>query len=148
MFSMRYGDLTAIAAHTDGDCHLCHEPADLDFYGPTGSFGDDTVTVDHLKTQRDGGSDRAANLRIAHGTCNSIRGTRSVKTARMELAGTADAPMSAGEKTTWSVVGGAGAAILAGYAFAKPTPQGPKEFNTEAALFAGLLTLLFVRVAL
>ncbi len=25
MLSARYGDLLEIAAHTDGDCHLCHE---------------------------------------------------------------------------------------------------------------------------
>lgn len=148
MYSDRYGDLRDVAAHTDGACHLCHEPVDLALYGRTGAFGDDTATVDHLIPQSAGGDDHLDNLRIAHGTCNSIRGTRAVDDVRLELAGTATAPMSSGEKTTWSLSGGALAALIAGYAFGEPMPDGSRSFNTGAAVLAGLTVGVGVRAAL
>src|SRR5262245_60830654 len=95
MYSARYGDLTRIAAWTDGDCHLCLEPVDLALYGRTGLYGTETATVDHLKPQSRNGGDGLSNLRIAHGGCNSVRGTRSVLAVRRELAGTSMAPRSA-----------------------------------------------------
>jgi hypothetical protein len=132
MFSSRYGDIREIAAHTDGDCHLCLQPADLALYGPTGSFGADTVTVDHVVPQSHGGGDELENLRLAHGGCNSTRGTRDVEVARYELAGTINGPMGSGEKTAWSLGG--------------EMPDGTRQFNREAALIAGLLTSIALRV--
>lgn len=148
MLSPRYGDLRKVAAHTDGDCNLCLRPADLAFYGPTGSYGRDTVTIDHVIPQSDGGGDELENLRLAHGTCNSSRGTRDVEVARYELAGTYDGPMSSGEKTAWSVGGGAVAALGAGYAFGREMPDGTRQFNGEAALLAGLLASVLLRATL
>jgi hypothetical protein len=146
MFSSRYGDIREIAAHTDGDCHLCLQPADLALYGPTGSFGADTVTVDHVVPQSHGGGDELENLRLAHGGCNSTRGTRDVEVARYELAGTINGPMGSGEKTAWSLGGGAVAAFGAGHVFAREMPDGTRQFNREAALIAGLLTSIALRV--
>ena len=148
MLSARYGDLHDVAAHTDGVCHLCLEPVDLALYGPTGFFGVETVTVDHVRPQSVGGGDHLENLRLAHGTCNSRRGTRDVELARLELAGTTSAPMSSGEKTAWSVGGGAALAIGAGYAFAKEMPDGSRQFNGEAAILTGALATLLLRFAL
>ena len=148
MYSERYGDLRDVAAHTDGACHLCHQPVDLALYGPTGAFGDDTANVDHLIPQSFGGDDELENLRIAHGTCNSIRGIRHVHEARLELAGTVRAPMSSGEKTTWSVGGGTLAALIAGYAFGEPMPDGSRKFNGGAAIVGGLALGMLLRAAL
>lgn len=148
MYSERYGDLRDVAAHTDGACHLCHQPADLALYGPTGAYGYDTVTVDHLIPQSHGGDDHLDNLRIAHGTCNSFRGTREVEDARMELAGTARPPMSSSEKTAWSVGAGGVIAVAAGHIFAQPTADGGRQFNGGAALCVGLLALAVTRAAL
>src|SRR5262245_50119838 len=111
MYSRRYGDLTKIAAKTDGACHLCHEPVDLNLYGPTGTFGDETATVDHIWPQRFGGGDEHENLLLAHGTCNSRRGTRDVEEVRLELAGTEDAPLSSGAKSVRSIGGGVAVGI-------------------------------------
>lgn len=148
MYSDRYGDLELIADLTDGACHLCHEPVDLAFYGPTGHFGDDTVTVDHLRPQHHGGSDRVTNLRLAHGTCNSIRGTRRVADVRLELAGTSDAPLGAGAKTAWSLGGGAAAGVAAGFVWGHQRPDGTRQFNPQAALIAGGLVAIALRLAL
>ena len=148
MLTKRYGDLRKVATHTDGDCHLCHEALDLDLYGPTGHFGAETVTVDHLVPQSVGGGDDPDNLRLAHGSCNSRRGTRDVAVARLELAGTCDAPMSSGEKTAWSVTAGSAAALGAGHVFAREAPDGARLFNGEAALVVGLATTFFVRAIL
>jgi len=148
MESSRYGDLEDIAAHTDGNCHLCHQPADLDLYGRTGLWGEDTVTVDHLWPQSWGGSDEIDNLRLAHGTCNSRRGTRDIELVRTELAGLSRAPLSSGEKTAWSIAGGGTAALLAGYGFAQQGPDGSPQFNTGAAILTGLLVGCFLRSAL
>ncbi|MBL9020580.1 MAG: HNH endonuclease [Myxococcales bacterium] len=148
MLTKRYGDLRTVAAHTDGDCHLCHESLDLDLYGPTGHFGPETVTVDHLVPQSVGGGDEPDNLRLAHGSCNSRRGTRDVAVARLELAGTSDAPLSSGEKAAWSIGAGSAVALGAGHLFARQLPDGTREFNGEAALVAGVLGTLFVRAIL
>jgi hypothetical protein len=148
MLTKRYGELREIAAHTDGDCHLCLRPLDLDLYGPTGYFGHETVTVDHLVPQSVGGDDHPDNLRLAHGTCNSRRGTRDVALARLELAGTATGPMSSGEKAVWSIGAGAVAAIGAGHLFARELPDGSRQFNGDAAFVAGALGTLFTRAIL
>jgi hypothetical protein len=145
MYSVRYGNLRTIAAKTDGKCHLCHEPTDLTLYGPTGMFGRETATVDHLLPRRYGGDDHPDNLLIAHGTCNSRRGTREVDEVRFELAGTPHAPMSSAEKTALSVRGGALIALGAGLLLARPVEGGRSEFNAEAALAAGVVGGLLLR---
>ncbi len=148
MNSSRYGDLRRLSAHTDGHCHLCLEPVDLAFYGPTGMFGDDTVTVDHLEPQYYRGGDEHHNLRLAHGTCNSRRGIRDAVDARLAIAGTARAPMSRGEKNTLAAAGGAAVALAAGYGLATSAPDGSRSFNAEAALALGFGTALLLALAL
>jgi hypothetical protein len=144
-WSPRYGDLESIAAETRGLCHLCHEPVDLDLYGRTGEFGPDTVTVDHLRPQVRGGGDGSANLRIAHGDCNSVRGTRSPRKARLALAGTADEPMSQVTFDLLSIGAGVGVAAVSGRAFATHDEQGRPQFNWGAAALFGILTFAVVR---
>jgi hypothetical protein len=144
-WSERYGDLEAIAAATRSRCHLCHEPADLSAYGPTGSFGRDTVTIDHLKPQSHGGSDRSENLLIAHGDCNSIRGTRKHEEVRFELAGKRDAPLSAAAFDILSMGGSVAVGAAAGHAFATRNQLGVEEFNWPAALLSGLFTFAVTR---
>jgi hypothetical protein len=148
MFSTRYGDLTKIAAQTDGDCHLCCEPADLAMYGPTGAFGRETVTVDHLVPQILGGCDELDNLRLAHGHCNSARGLRGVEETRLRLGGRPDAPMSAGAKSVTALLVGGGAAIIAGTLLETDNARGEKEFNAGAALVTLLLVGFGVRALL
>ncbi|MDI3283223.1 HNH endonuclease signature motif containing protein [Polyangium sp. 15x6] len=143
MISRRYGDIEEIASKTDGNCHLCHDPVDVTFYGPTGAFGEETVTVDHLVPQSFGGDDDPDNLMIAHGRCNSIRGTRDAELVRFSLAGTTRAPMSGSDKTAVAIVGGVGFGLLAGAVLAKEQPDGTRQFNKEAAAVVGLLALLF-----
>ena len=138
-WSPRYGDLEAIAAKTRGLCHLCHEQANLDFYGRTGQFGPDTVTVDHLRPQVRGGGDAEENLRIAHGDCNSVRGIRSHRKVRRELAGTADEPMSQATFDALSLGGSVGVAAVSGHAFATQDEFGRKWFNWGAATLFGAL---------
>lgn len=147
MNSSRYGDLRAIAAWTDGDCHLCLEPLDLALYGRTGIYGSQTVTVDHLKPQSRNGSDARSNLRLAHGECNSVRGTRSVLAARRELAGRTTAPRSSAEKTAIGALVGAVAALSFGYALAQPGPSRERHFNGRAALVAGVVAYGLCRYA-
>ena len=145
MYSERYGDLGGVRAWTDGDCHLCLQPLDLTLYGPTGRYGADTVTVDHLRPQSRGGQDALSNLRLAHGSCNSVRGTRSVLAARRELAGTVNAPRTSSEKTALAVTAGSLAALAAGYGLARQTPHGDRVFNGGPALVVGLLVFAAVR---
>jgi hypothetical protein len=148
MYSPRYGNLAKIAAKTGDRCHLCHEPVDLAFYGPTGLFGADTVNVDHLVPQAFGGDDDFDNLLLAHGDCNSRRGIRSVKATRLALAGTTRAPASEGEQLVEAVAVGSLAAIAAGHMLAEQQPNGTRRFNSEAALGVGLLAgLLFLAAA-
>ena len=144
-WSPRYGDLGAIAAKTRGLCHLCHEPADLAFYGRTGRFGPDTVTVDHLRPQIRGGSDAVENLRIAHGDCNSVRGVRSHRRIRRELAGTIDEPMSQSIFDMLSLGASVGMGALSGHVFATQDQLGRKRFNWRAATLFGALTLAVTR---
>lgn len=148
MHSARYGDLRFVAALTDGDCHLCAEPADLKHYGPTGFYGWETVTVDHLKPQSRNGSDRLSNLRLAHGGCNSVRGVRSVRAVRRELTGKASAPRTSAEKMALAASAGALAALAFGYAFAHSGPGWERPFNRRAALVAGLIAYGVSRYAL
>lgn len=148
MFSARYGSLPEIASKTGGRCHLCHETADLAFYGPTGLFGDDTVTVDHLVPQVFGGDDGEENLLIAHGHCNSRRGIVPVEDARLLLAGTTRAPASEGEQLAGAAVVGSLAAFAAGHIFAEENADGTRRFNGGAAVGVGLLAgLLFLAAA-
>ena len=145
MYSKRYGDLNAVGAWTDGDCHLCLEPLDLSLYGPTGHYGAETVTVDHLHPQSHGGEDTLSNLRLAHGTCNSVRGTRSVWAARHDLAGTIVPPRTSSEKTALAISAASLAALAAGYGLARHTAHGDRVFNGVPALAVGLLVFAAVR---
>ncbi len=148
MYSKRFGHLQPISDHTDGDCHLCHEPAPIELYGAPGTYGDDTVTVDHLEPQYFGGDDDIDNLRLAHAVCNSIRGVRDAEDVRMELAGTERAPMSRGEKNTLAVGGGFLVALIAGNAAATTAPDGSRVFNGNAAAGWGILAGLLLASAL
>jgi HNH endonuclease len=148
MFSRRYGDLRKIAAHTDGDCHLCLEPVDLVFYGRTGVFGADTVTIDHVEPQSHGGSDELDNLRVAHGTCNSRRGTGEVELARLLLSGTIETPRSAKAKMAVSMAGATPLALGAGCLCARPNSDGTRQFNSNAALLTWVLGATLLRLML
>jgi hypothetical protein len=141
MYSKRYGCLHTIARRTSGRCHLCHQPVELKLYGRPGTYGDDTVTVDHLKPQAHGGDDSADNLRLAHALCNSYRGTRPFEDVRLELARTSHAPMGSYGR---AAVGGAGVGMTAGLVFAK---EGESFNSTAAALGFGLTFLLMALAA-
>lgn len=144
-WSNRYGDLGSIADLTRSRCHLCHERVDLALYGRTGQFGPETVTVDHLDPQVFGGGDERENLRIAHGTCNSLRGIDDPEVVRGGLAKTSSEPMSAGTFNLLSVGGSIAVGAVAGHVWASTTPQGQREFNWRAALACGLLTFAATR---
>lgn len=147
-FSVRYGDLGPVAAWTDGDCHLCGLPVDVELYARSGTHGPETATVDHLRPQSRRGSDALANLRLAHGWCNSIRGTRPVKSVRKELAGTIRAPRSSSEKTAIALAVASATAVAAGYVFANRTPAGDRPFNGTVATLFGVGTFALLRAAL
>lgn len=72
----RYGahawPITAVAAFTDGCCHLCGDPVDLSLSGalPLGP------TRDHIEPVSRGGNHDLANLRLAHRICNVRRGAQ------------------------------------------------------------------------
>lgn len=141
----RYGSLRRIADQTDGRCHLCHEPADLACYGPTGTCGDDTVNVDHLEPQSFGGDDYRSNLRIAHAWCNSFRGTRNPEGVRMELVGSEDEPLSRTENVVVAGLGGLCVAGIAGSVFGTEDERGERRFNATAALLSGVLAFAVLR---
>jgi hypothetical protein len=144
-WSDRYGDLEIIASATRGRCHLCHEQVDLAMYGPTGHFGAETVTVDHLEPQVWGGDDEPENLRIAHGNCNSLRGVEDAEVIRLALVDTTDEPVSDATFNVLSVGGSVAMGAAAGHAFATTNQQGQREFNWGAALACGLLTFAVTR---
>ncbi|WP_428266009.1 HNH endonuclease [Haliangium sp.] len=141
----RYGNLEAIARRTGHRCHLCHEPIDLAFYGAPGTYGDDTVTVDHLEPQSWGGDDDPDNLRIAHARCNSVRGVREPEDVRLEFVGAEDEPMSSLEHLLSSAVGAAGIGAAAGMLFGRVDRTGQRQFNRGAAAIAGLLSFALLQ---
>lgn len=58
--------LTALTLETYGDtCHLCGRPG--------------ATTADHITPRSRGGSHSLANLRPAHGSCNSARGDQTLE---------------------------------------------------------------------
>jgi len=52
-------------------CHLCRRPVNATLVNPHPR----AATFDHLIPVADGGTDASANLRLAHRTCNTKRGT-------------------------------------------------------------------------
>jgi hypothetical protein len=146
--SRRYGDLQKLHDKTDGRCHLCHQEVDLVFYGRPGSFGVDTVNVDHLVPQAHGGPDDHWNLRLAHATCNQLRGTAAAEDVRLALTGTADEPFGTVEKNLLSLAVGGVAYGAGGALFARERPDGTRAFNHGAAVLAALLVGLAVRSSL
>ena len=142
----RYGDLNEIAALTDSRCHLCGDGVDLGDYGPPGTFGRRTVTIDHLEPQAFGGGDELENLRLAHASCNSSRGVRPAEDVRWELTGSESEPWSEGAWVLATVAAAGAAGKVAhdwgGVAFAKPDEHGLVRFNQAAASWSGLAGLL------
>ncbi len=138
-FSHRYGDLWKIWRKTGGRCHLCLEKVDLTHYGAPGMFGIGTVTVDHVLPQAFGGDDHHDNLRLAHASCNSMRGTQEVEEVRLALTGEFDEPPSTAERNLAALAVGIGGYGVAGTLLATPKPDGAKEFNHRAGVAAGLL---------
>lgn len=55
-------------------CHLCRKRVNRRLFSPHPM----SPTADHLIPVKDGGSDDAENLRLAHRVCNTRRGTRGV----------------------------------------------------------------------
>lgn len=147
MYSTRYGSLRSLAAKTSDRCHLCHDDVDILNYGRPGTFGRDTVTVDHLWPQAFGGDDGEDNLLVAHAGCNSYRGVRDVEDVRMELAGTTRAPLSENAQVALTIGGTALAGWAGGRLFAREVPDGRKEFNQEAAVATGLAAFLLLLAA-
>lgn len=137
MHHRRYGDLTRIWDRTAGRCHLCHEDVDLGTYGLVSYFGREAATVDHLVPQSHGGLDNRRNLMPAHHGCNASRGTRPPASARLQLSGRANAPLSTAGRATATVGAGLGVGALAGHVFAHEKPDGTREFNWFAALLGG-----------
>ena len=123
MMHKRYGDLCEIWHRTNGKCHLCHEGVDLYTYGLIGLYGGESATVDHLWPQSFGGDDEPENLRIAHLSCNSRRGTKDPDDVRVEICGRSAEPKSASEEVIHGLsctVGGAGVGALIGMLSAGP----------------------------
>jgi hypothetical protein len=138
MIHPRYGDLNVISQKTDGNCHICHQPAPLEYYGSPAVFGGQATTIDHLLCQSHGGTDHPSNLRLAHASCNSSRGTRPVREARLELAGTTSHPWSTNEKNVATTVVVASSFFVGGHVFARTDNRYQKSFNWEAALLTAL----------
>ena len=70
----RVQQLTAAVLELYGTtCHLCDRPG--------------ADTADHLEPRSQGGTDELENLRPAHRSCNSTRGTRTVDEARTAIRG-------------------------------------------------------------
>jgi 5-methylcytosine-specific restriction endonuclease McrA len=134
----RYGDLAAIGRKSSGLCHLCLEDAELRYYGPPGTYRADTVTVDHLHPQSEGGTDDPANLRLAHADCNSIRGTRDPDEIRYQLSGTYRAPGPSFTLMDALAVGGVG--LAAGDLFSQPDTTGTPRFNWVQILLVQRMT--------
>jgi hypothetical protein len=134
----RYGDLDAIARKTDGRCHLCHEPVDLETHGLVRFYGREAATVDHLLPQSLGGQDDPDNLLLAHHGCNAGRGNGSARLARMRLAGTPSRPLSTEGRVGAGMSIAVAAAGLGGVVFATTDASGQKVFNDEAAFWSGL----------
>ena len=133
MIHPRYGDLNAIARKTGGKCHICHKPAPLRKFGSPAHFGRSATTIDHLKCQSHGGTDNFGNLMLAHAGCNSSRGTRSVRAARMQWAGTPSKPWSTA--ATYTAVGAVslGLGYAAGKYWSNKDQYGRPQFNWGAA---------------
>lgn len=122
MYSQRYGDVTPIYEKDAGNCHLCGDPAPLHTYGKIWFYGGQAASVDHVIPQSFGGSDHPTNLRWAHQSCNSSRGTRDVEDVQMELRGEvyemAEVAPRSSNNGAWVVMGGLGGAALgAGLAY-------------------------------
>lgn len=147
MYSNRYGDLTAIAHRTDCRCHLCHRPVDLASYGLVRRYGGQAASVDHLWPQSWGIDDDLENLRIAHHSCNSHRGTRDYEGVRLALAGTPSEPWSGTAWNAATVGGGLGVAIASGNVFATTNDHGESEFNWGAAALGFLAALAVISAA-
>jgi hypothetical protein len=61
----------------DGDkCGICDRPMRFDVSTGARGESDEGATVDHVIPRSHGGSDDAANLRLAHWRCNRARGNR------------------------------------------------------------------------
>lgn len=133
MMHPRYGDLSSIAWKTDSRCHICHKPAPLKMFGSPARFGRSATTIDHLKCQAHGGTDNFDNLMLAHAGCNSSRGTRSVRDARMQWAGTPRKPWSTTTQYATAGVVCLGLGWAAGNYWSHENQYGRKEFNWGAA---------------
>ena len=110
MFRAKYGDVSHIADKSDGECHLCGEPAPLHTYGRCDIYGGRAASIDHLVPQYFGGSHSPDNLMWAHQSCNSYRGIRDVEEVRMELRGETFAMETRASINTgaWVFAGGVG----------------------------------------
>jgi 5-methylcytosine-specific restriction endonuclease McrA len=73
-----YRDLViSLLVQRDGDlCGLCGKPTPPD-----------DRTIDHVIQKKDGGSDTAENVRLAHGKCNRLRPRKEEKWQAMQREG-------------------------------------------------------------
>lgn len=58
----------ALLLRDGSSCYLCEQCADQD----------DPLEIEHVKPRAAGGSDDLPNLRLAHRSCNQVKGVRAV----------------------------------------------------------------------
>ncbi len=80
---------------TDGRCHICYKGLIQSHYGAYDKHGG--WNIDHSKPQAKGGSHHLNNLYPTCCSCNSSKGARSNRTARLPH-GKTRAPLSAAAK--------------------------------------------------
>lgn len=73
--------LWQLASRDQWRCHLCRRRVNMELTSPHPR----SATVDHLVPVSDGGTDAPENIRLAHRTCNTKRGTRG--TVQLLLVG-------------------------------------------------------------
>jgi hypothetical protein len=80
---------------TDGRCHLCWRPIDLEKYGAVGDPRG--WEFDHSQPRAEGGSDHPNNRYPAHPSCNRSKGSTSSRKYRKEK-GYSGPPLSESRK--------------------------------------------------
>lgn len=82
---MRYSteELEYIAARTDYDCHLCHDPVSFEHYGNCSHQAG--WEVDHVRPKSKGGHNGFSNLRAAHAYCNRMKGNKTNRSVRRKF---------------------------------------------------------------
>lgn len=79
--SLQNGSVVAAYVSRDGHaCYLCNAPVEghnANSYS-NGGGGDSGPSLDHVIPRVSGGTDYPSNIRLAHGSCNRAKGTKSL----------------------------------------------------------------------